>query len=131
MQVRSKSPVGTHFLRYCAVGGVATALHFIVLVVLVESFTVNATVASAVGFCLAVILNYFLQYYWTFASSGSHKGKFPLFAAFAVAALTVNVGIFWTCNEVFGLPYLISQALATGAVVTINFHLNRRFVFGT
>lgn len=118
-----------HFWRYCIVGGLAALLHFMVLIALVEGFQVVPTWASAIGFCLAVILNYVLQYYWTFAADGSHGRMFSLFAVFAVLTLVINTGVFWLCNEAADLPYLLSQVIATGTVVLINFQLNRRYVF--
>jgi putative flippase GtrA len=117
------------FWRYCAVGVVAAALHFAVLVVLVELFAAVPTFASATGFCAAVLLNYWLQYRWTFRADGSHGIMFPLFALIAVLALGVNTVVFWACNVVATLPYLLAQVIATGTVVVVNFYLNRRFVF--
>ena len=123
------SSLWRQFWRYCAVGVAAAALHFAVLVVLVELFAAVPTFASATGFCAAVGLNYWLQYRWTFRANGSHGVMFPLFALIAVLALGVNTVVFWACNVVAAQPYLVAQVIATGAVVIINFHLNRRYVF--
>lgn len=117
------------FWRYCAVGVVAAALHFAVLAVLVEFFDVVPTFASAMGFCAAVLLNYWLQYRWTFRADGSHSIMLPLFALIAVLALGVNTAVFWVCDVVAALPYLLAQVIATGTVVVVNFYLNRRYVF--
>ena len=123
------SATARHFWRYCIVGGLAALLHFAVLIVLVEAFHIRPTWASALGFCLAVVLNYALQYYWTFGADGPHGRMFSLFAVFAVLSLTINTGVFWLCNEPAQLPYLLAQVVATGTVVLINFQLNRRYVF--
>jgi putative flippase GtrA len=123
------SVTAQHFWRYCVVGGLAALLHFVVLIGLVEGANVIPIKASIIGFCMAVVLNYVLQYYWTFAANGSHTQKFIRFALIAVFALLINTGIFWLCNAVAALPYLLSQVAATGMVVVINFQLNRRYVF--
>ena len=117
------------FLRYCVAGGVAAALHFLVLISLVEGFDIQPIKATTVGFCLAVVLNYYMQYYWTFSASGPHAAKILLFSLIAVIALAINTGIFWFCNIIADLPYLLSQIVATGTVVLVNFLLNRRYVF--
>ncbi len=118
-----------HFSRYCVAGGLAALVHFLVLIVLVEGFAAVPTWASAVGFCLAVIANYTLQYHWTFGAEGAHARLFSRFALFAMLALLVNTGVFWICEAALHLPYILAQAIATGTVVVINFHLNRRYVF--
>jgi putative flippase GtrA len=117
------------FVLYCVVGGLAAALHFLVLIGLVEGYGVLPIKATTVGFCLAVIFNYYVQYYWTFAASGPHAAKILLFSLIAIFALVINTGIFWVCNIVADIPYLPSQVVATGTVVLVNFFLNRRYVF--
>ena len=54
---------------------------------------------------------------------------FSLFAVVAALTLVINTGVFWLCNEAAALPYLLSQVVATGLVVLVNFQLNRRYVF--
>lgn len=117
------------FLRYCLVGGIAAALHFVILIGLVEFVNIAPVVATTVGFGFAVVLNYVLQYHWTFSASGPHRLKLFKFASIAVFAMFINGGIFWLCNAVAGFPYLLSQIVATGIVVAINFRLNRHYVF--
>ena len=117
------------FWRYCLVGGIAAALHFVVLIALVELTGMLPIMATSIGFILAVILNYFLQYYWTFAADGPHGPKLFRFTCIALFALTINGIVFWFMNTIAGLPYLLSQVVATGLVVIVNFQLNRFLVF--
>ena len=129
--VGSQSATVRHFWRYCIAGGLAAVVHFAVLIGLVEGIGVVPVLASAVGFCLAVVFNYTLQFHWTFTADGPHAKKFFRFTLIAVFALVVNTGIFWLCNVAAALPYLVSQVVATGTVVMLNFHLNRHYVFST
>ena len=119
------------FWRYCLVGGVAAGLHFLVLILLVELTDMAPIIATSIGFVLGVILNYVLQYYWTFSANGPHGPKLFKFTCIALFALAINGGVFWLANSVAGIPYLPSQVIATGLVVGINFQLNRHLVFTT
>lgn len=117
------------FFRYCLVGGIAAALHFLILIGLVEFVGIAPIIATTVGFIFAVVLNYVMQYHWTFSASGPHRLKLLKFSSIAVFAMFINGGIFWLCNTLAGAPYLLSQFVATGIVVAINFRLNRHYVF--
>lgn len=117
------------FVRYCAAGSLAAATHFVLLAVLVEAYAVPPTLASAFGFGVAVLVNYVLQYYWTFSASGAHGRALAKFTAVACLGLGLNTCIFWASYRVLGMPYMLAQMAATGLVVLVNFSMNRRFVF--
>ncbi|MCG6862085.1 MAG: GtrA family protein [Chromatiaceae bacterium] len=116
-------------VRYIAAGTFAVAVHYLILILMVEGMTIDATLASACGFAFGVSVNYLLQYYWTFRSSGSHTRRFPLFGLVAVAMLGLNAAIFWGLHERAGVNYLIAQAVAIGVVFVFNFVINARYTF--
>ena len=116
-------------VRYALAGTLAVAVHYAILILLVESETIDATLASSSGFAVGVVVNYMLQYYWTFRSSGSHSKRFPLFAGVAVAMLMVNAAIFWMLHEGTGMDYRLAQAFAIGLVFLFNFVINSRYTF--
>jgi putative flippase GtrA len=107
----------------------AAIAHFTVLWILVEWFGVYPTYASAIGFCVAMFVNYSLQYYWTFRAKGPHGVLFSRYLAVTLAMLGVNTLIFWLLNESAGVPYLVAQVVATGCVMFLNFTINRRYTF--
>jgi putative flippase GtrA len=117
------------FVRYIVAGSVAAAAHFGVLWLLVEWFAVYPTLASALGFCVATGINYSLQYHWTFRVTGPHGVIFTRYLLVTIAMLGVNTALFWVLNEFGGIPYLLTQAVATGSVVILNFTINRRYTF--
>lgn len=119
------------FFRYVFSGGTATAVHFLLLIVLVETVHANATWATALGFCLACAVNYLLQYYWTFASTGAHRIVAFRYAVITLAMLALNTLLFWMLHEKLGIAYLLAQALATSAVLIGNFTINRLYTFTT
>lgn len=117
------------FIRYLFAGLAAVIAHYIVLVILVEMGEVNATVASASGFCVGVMVNYKLQYHWTFRATGPHSRMLPRYLGVTLVTLGINTGIFWILYELLGLFYPLAQAVAIGVVFFINFVVNRRFTF--
>ena len=117
------------FIKYCLAGSVAVFVHLAVLVLAVELFSVPPAEATAIGFSIGVLVNYFAQYHWTFSATDSHKTALPAFVAIALAGLALNSCIFWAAAEFFNLPYVASQIVATGLVVLFNFSLNRRYVY--
>lgn len=116
-------------IRYTLAGTLAVAVHYLILILLVEGEGIDATLASSSGFAVGVIVNYVLQYYWTFRSSGSHARRFPLFFGIAVAMLGFNAAIFWGLHERAGMNYLLAQAFAIGVVFLFNFVINSRYTF--
>lgn len=117
------------FLRYAISGAIATAAHFAVLITLVELYAVDATLASSIGFCTAIAVNYTLQYYWTFATRGGHRTAFARYLGVTVVMLVVNSALFWFLHVAIGLDYRVAQAAATSVVVAANYYINRRYTF--
>ncbi len=115
--------------RYLVAGGTATLVHLCLLAALVELLGTPATLASAIGFCIACGVNYTIQYYWTFAAVGSHGILFARYALVTIVMLGVNTVFFWLLHSRAGAPYLLAQALATAMVVGLNFETNRRYTF--
>jgi putative flippase GtrA len=116
-------------IRYTAAGSLAVGVHYLVLILLVEVAEIDPTLSSSCGFSVGVILNYLLQYYWTFRSTGSHTRRFPLFAGVAVTMLGLNAAIFWGLHVHAGINYLLAQAVAIGVVFLLNFLINSRYTF--
>lgn len=119
------------FFRYVVSGAAATAVHFWLLIVLVEIVHADETWATALGFCLACAVNYLLQYYWTFASTGAHRIVAFRYVTVTLAMLAINTLLFWVLHEKLGIAYLLAQALATSAVLIGNFTINRLYTFTT
>jgi putative flippase GtrA len=101
----------------------------LILITLAEKASFDPTFASALGFCMAVIVNYKMQYHWTFKSAGSHKTIFTRYVFITFIMLGVNTLIFWFLYEVQGLVYLLAQIIATGMVMFMNFAINKNYTF--
>jgi putative flippase GtrA len=115
------------FLLFSAVGAVGTAAHFAVLIFLVQLKAVDPVSASMAGFTTGALINYGLNYYYTFRSGSPHHASLPKFLAVALAGLCLNTMIMTLLTE--WLHYLLSQALTTMSVLVWNYLCNRYWTF--
>ena len=115
--------------RYLVAGGTAAVVHLAVLAALVELLSIPASVATAAGFCAGCIVNYTLQYYWTFSSAMPHHVMFARYMFVTLVILAINTILFWLFYSYAGIPYLLAQAISTILVVGLNFQANRRYTF--
>jgi putative flippase GtrA len=119
----------TQIARYALVGLLAVAIHYAALIALVELAAVGKVLASVVGFCLAIPVNYYFQHRWVFRSQNRHRVALPRYQAVTAVGLAINAVAFNGGLKV-GLPYLLAQAIAIVLVVGFNFIANRVYTFG-
>ena len=119
----------TQFIRFVIVGGLATALHYALLFVLVHAGLFAPVAASSIGFATSAVLNYLLNRRMTFQSDRPHAEAGPRFVLVAVSGLCLNAALLWLINVVGGVHYLAAQVPATLATLFWNFGLNRLWTF--
>jgi putative flippase GtrA len=115
---------------YAAVGALATAAHYVLLAVLVESAWLNPGPAAACGACLGAVVAYWGNRAFTFrATPAPHGRAMWRFAAVALAGAGLNGLIVAWGHGAWGLHYLVAQAIATVLVMLLTYHLNRWWTF--
>jgi putative flippase GtrA len=119
------------FFTFGGVGAIATALQYLILVTFAEVLDVNAVVASTIGYISSALLNYILNYRFTFASKIPHAVAIHVFALVVVVGLILNAGIMYVLLHAFNLNYIVAQVFATGVVFLWNFFAHRHFTFGS
>lgn len=117
------------FLRFLLVGGSATLLQYLLLVLLVEWGGWPATPSSAVAYASAAVLNYGFNYYWTFASQRAHGQAAQRFAAVALVGLGLNSAIMFGLVDGLSWHYVLAQVIATITVLLWNFLAHRAWTF--
>ena len=119
------------FIRYFISGGTAFLVHMGLLILHMEysPIKIDPTLATTIAFGFACIVNYLIQYHWTFKASGSHKRFFSRYIFVTSITMCLNAGIFWYCFEKMYFPYIISQIIATGFVFITNFIINYFYTF--
>lgn len=116
-------------LRFVGVGGLATALHYLILIALVAGAGLDATPASATGYALSTLFNYALNRRLTFRSRRSHRSALPRFLLLAGVGLAINTATVWFLAQHLGLHYLIAQVVATALTLCWNFLVARHWAF--
>ena len=71
-------------------GRSAPALHYAVLIALVQLARADPVAASTAGAVCGALVNYALNHRFTFASGKSHATALPRFALVAVAGIALN-----------------------------------------
>lgn len=118
------------FSLFTLVGAVGTLAHYLLLVILVDGFAVPPVPASMAGALLGALVNYVLNYRYTFASRKRHHEAMPKFLAVAAVGFGLNAVLMWITVEIIGLYYLLGQLCATALVLVWNFFGNRFWTFG-
>jgi putative flippase GtrA len=123
--------IGAQFFRFLLVGGFATGLQYLILIILVQTNWASVVAASSIGFATSAIFNYALNRSLTFRSSRAHAQALPRFLIVATTGLLLNGGMLWILHEEAGLYYLWAQILVTGGTLVWNFALNRTWTFSS
>ena len=118
------------FFWYIVAGGIATAVHYAVLIALVDLSGFAAAPSATVGALCGAAVSYLLNRRMTFANSGAGHGQaLPRFLAIALLGALLNGALVWLGAQHFGWHYLLAQALATVLVMGLTFRLNRLWTF--
>lgn len=117
------------FLRFCAVGAVATGIQYAILFALVAVTSLLPEVASGIGFVVSALVNYQMNRRLTFRSGRPHAQALPRFVLLVLCGVGLNSLVLALGYRVFGLPLLPAQVVATGFVLLWNFTGSQRWVF--
>lgn len=122
-------PIIEQFVRFAGVGVIGTAAHYSVLTLLASVLGVHPVSASALGFIVGAIVNYWLNRKLTFASTIRQIDGLFKFLVVASIGLLLNTAIVAVLIDHAGLHYLVAQIIATGLVLGWNFVGNRYWTF--
>ncbi len=125
--MRSANRINTQFARNLLAGSVGTAAHFLVLFGLVKVVNVKPLIATSAGFVVGALINYCLNYRYTFASQKTHREAMWRFLVVAVAGAGINAVVFSIAKTQF--HYLVAQVFATAFVVISTYAANRLWTF--
>jgi putative flippase GtrA len=117
------------FITFAGVGAIGTTGHYIALIVLVQAASVAPVVASSFGFAIGALINYVLNYRYTFRSSKRHCEAMIKFFTVAALGATLNGLIMAIGTKGGETNYILIQICATAMVVLVSFLLNRLWTF--
>ncbi len=125
---KSKSLI-SQFLLFTGVGAIGTTGHYVTLVTLVQAGQIAPVYASACGFVIGALINYYLNYRYTFASTKNHTETLAKFMLVAVLGFVINGGIMALGTEWAHFNYILVQLVATGTVLLFGFSFNKWWTF--
>lgn len=117
------------FSRYTLVGAMATALHYVALVSLVQLPYVPTALAAGVGALFGALFSYAGNRWFTFDSVVPHHVVLPRFLLVAALSMALSAGLVGALTTLTEIHYLIPQLIASACVLVFGFHGNRLWSF--
>jgi len=115
-------------LTFLLVGGGATALHYCLTLLFVYGAGARVVIASACGYALSALVNYWLNAKLTFRSRTAHRIAMVRFAVMASMGFVLNY-VFLAALIAVGLSAPIAQVLTTIGVITWNYLISAFWTF--
>ena len=126
--VKNKGTIA-QFLMFAGIGAIGTIGHYTTLIVLVQFWMVDPVVASSFGFIVGAVINYILNYEFTFQSKKRHREALTKFLIVATIGAGINGFIMYVGVENTNINYMLVQIFATGIVLLWNFIVNKLWTF--
>lgn len=117
-------------LRYSVIGALATAAHYLLLVLCVEAFDWPAWIASGAGATLGAQLAYIGNRRFTFGHRGAIGASWLRFQLTALFGALQGMAIV-AAGVALGAHYVLAQIVATLAGLLATFAINRAWTFGS
>jgi len=125
---KSKGTI-TQFLLFAGIGTIGTIGHYTTLIILVQFWTIDPVVASTFGFIVGAVVNYILNYHFTFESNKRHLEALSKFLIVATIGAGMNGYIMHLGVNNTDINYMIVQIFATSIVLMWNFIVNKLWTF--
>lgn len=117
------------FVKYGLVGAGGTLAHYLWLIFFSTVCTnVNPAYFAFSGAFIGAIINYSLNYRFTFLSAKKHVRAFPQFVTLAVFSMLASSIIVQMAVNL-GIHYVIGQLTATALCVPVGFIISKKVVF--
>lgn len=121
----------SQFLRYILVGGLSTAIHYIILYTLHGVLGWNGVLSTTLGMMLSAAFNFVANYNFTFRCEIPMSGSLLRFLVVITLGCLVNASVFWLLVTQLSWFYLAGQAIATAATLSWNFLFSRSFIYAS
>jgi len=120
------------FVKFSFAGIIASLTDVALLALLKEVFEIEVMIASAISFCVAVIVNYILSMTFVFKSKNSNKaGEFTTFVLLSVGGLCINQLIMYFGAVYMSFYYLLIKVVAMVIEGIYNFVTRKIFIEGS
>ena len=123
------SETRTQFIRYVLVALASFCAQYTVFSLLIEMLDLYPTLASALGYLAGSVINYILNYIYSFRSQHRHSSTILRFYGAVAFGFCVNTACMFLLNEQVGLWVWPSQVTASVITVLVNFRVMKWLVF--
>jgi putative flippase GtrA len=117
------------FIRFVVVGGICTAVNYVIFFVLDRYIGVHYLIASTIGFLTGLVCGFYINKYWTFSKEDADKSYFVKYLLLYSFSLAVNLFILNFLVENYQVHKMVAQVIATGTTVLSNFFGSKVLVF--
>lgn len=121
--------VALQFLAFASVGAIGTLAHYTVLLALVVLVGMGPVLASSCGYLTGGVVNYALNYRFTFGSREPHFRSAIKFCAIAGVGFAINWALMSAATAGMQLHFIVAQIFSTAVVLGWNFIGNRCWTF--
>ncbi|MDS1140867.1 GtrA family protein [Pusillimonas sp. SM2304] len=124
----SAASLAAQVMPFLASGGLATLVHWAWMGMLVWA-GLAPVLATTAGALAGAIVNYLLQFYWTFKGNSRHGRAVPAYIRTVILGCCANAALFYFLNSIAHAGPTMAQLCATLAVAAMNFILYKKVVF--
>jgi putative flippase GtrA len=117
------------FIQFAAVGAAGTTVQYVTLWAGVEILAAPAVISSAVGYVLGSVINYLLNYFFTFESGQSHIRVASKYYTVLGVGWCINYALMKILVDHISLHYWFAQVFTTGVGLMWNFIGSKWWVF--
>ena len=119
------------FFKFALVGLLGTFVNIAFLYLFTDVFGIYYVLSAIFSFVISVLGNFVLNKIWTFEENFKYKTikKCIQFLIISVIVLGVNLFFLYVFTEFFKIYYLVSQVLAIGIGLVLNFLGNKFWTF--
>lgn len=117
------------FLHFAAVGACGTLVQYSMLEAGTTLLGMRPEWASAIGYALGSVVNYLLNYFFTFSSGKSHMEAASKYFTLLGIGFCINTGLMALLADHLGWNKWIAQMLTTGIGLVWNFTGSRFWAF--
>ncbi|MBN2186892.1 MAG: glycosyltransferase family 2 protein [Dehalococcoidia bacterium] len=117
------------FIKFCLVGSSGVLVNMGLLWLLTEVAGLFYLASAAIAIGASIINNFVLNDSWTFRDRrtpgmAARLMRFLKFNLVSAVGIGINMGILWSCTELLGVYYLLSNLFGIGAAMLWNFTAN-------
>lgn len=118
-------------IRYGLCGGITTLINLVLFYFLAE-WGIYYLLANAIAYYIAVIINFYLNYYFVFAEKTKEKTlvrKLWEFCLLRTASLGIDTILFFALVSICGMNRYIGRILLSIAIILFNFAWSKKKIF--